>query len=99
MNMAANDTGAERTVVPHSRAGAPPGAESPEARRLAANYASEGQPGARYAGQWVVVRGEGIEAGADSAEEIAAYVRPNYQNPAEVAALELGLTNLTWQHT
>jgi hypothetical protein len=47
----------------------------------------------------VVVRGEGIEAGADSAEEIAAYVRPNYQNPAEVAALELGLTNLTWQHT
>ena len=63
--------------------------ESPEARWLAANYAREARSGARYAGQWVVVRGEGIMAGADSAEEIAAFVRANFQNPAEVLIARL----------
>jgi hypothetical protein len=48
-----------------------------------------GPPGAPYAGQWVVVRGQGIEAGADSAEQIAAYVRDNYENPADVLIARL----------
>ena len=67
----------------------PPHSELPEAQWLAANYANEARPGARYAGQWVVVRGEGIVAGADSPEEIAAYVRANYPNPADVLIARL----------
>jgi hypothetical protein len=63
--------------------------ESPEARWLAENYADEARPGARYAGQWVVVRGEGIVTGASSPEEIAAYVRTNYPNPADVLIARL----------
>jgi hypothetical protein len=63
--------------------------ETPEAQWLAANYANQARPGAPYAGQWVVVRGQGIEAGADSAEQIAAYVRDNYENPADVLIARL----------
>jgi len=63
--------------------------ESPDAQWLAANYASQAQPGAPYAGQWVVVQGERIVTGADSAEEIAAYVRSNYPNPADVLIARL----------
>jgi hypothetical protein len=63
--------------------------ESPEARWLAENYANEARPGGRYAGQWVVVQGEGIVASANSASQIAAYVQNNYENPADVLIARL----------
>jgi hypothetical protein len=37
----------------------------------------------------VVVQGERIVTGADSPEEIAAYVRSNYPNPADVLIARL----------
>jgi hypothetical protein len=63
--------------------------ESPEAQWLAANYASEARPGAPYAGQWVVVHGEGIIYGHESPSEVAAYVMASYENPADVLVARL----------
>ena len=62
---------------------------SHESQWLAANYANEARPGARYAGQWVVVYGEEIVYGHDSPSEVAAYVTANYKNPAEVLVARL----------
>ena len=63
--------------------------QSTEARWLAENYVNEARSGAPYAGQWVVVQGERIVMGATSPEEIAAYVRTHYTNPADVLVARL----------
>ena len=63
--------------------------QSTEARWLTENYANEARSGAPYAGQWVVVQGEGIVFGASSPQEIADYVRANYPSPGEVLVARL----------
>lgn len=63
--------------------------QSPEAQWLAENYATESRPGAPFAGQWVIVQGARIVTGASSPEQIVAYVRNNYPNPADVLIARL----------